>query len=192
MKTNLILLVSCIAVVFVSLVDSNSYDVKELKCQICTRVIEEIRKNISQVDSKRTISIGGFRIDDEGNYLQKSTLYYRSEVYLTELMENICNKMDDYVRATFKETGKLTVIPLIAEDGKMNPIMSEVDVVQDSDLNKSLKYYCEDILHEHDDEFVQEFSKEEENAIVNICARAAAFCDEDSIPPPTPKVVDEL
>lgn len=189
MKNQLILIISSIAVL--SFVQSSSYDVKDLKCQICTRVIEEIRKNISQVDTKRTISIGGFRLDDEGNYSAKSTLYYRSEVYLTELMEGICNKMDDYVRATVKETGKLTVIPLISADGQMNPIMSEVDVVQDSDLNKSLKYYCEDILHEHDDEFIQEFTREEENAVLNICARAAAFCDEESITE-TPKVVDEL
>lgn len=190
MKNYFFFLVLNVAAIFS--VRSDGFDVKDLKCQVCTRVIEEMRKNISRIDNKqKTITVGGFRLDDNGQYSERTILYYKSEVYLTELMESICNKMDDYVRATFKENGKLTVIPLVSEDGKMNPIMSEVDVVQDSDLNKSLKYYCEDILYEHDEAFVSEFTKEEENAILNICARTAAFCDEESVTQvPTP--IDEL
>ena len=56
------------------------------------------------------------------------------------MLESICKTMDDYVRATYKSNGKLTLIKLIV-DGGMNPLMNEVDVVQDGDLNKSLEYF---------------------------------------------------
>jgi hypothetical protein len=49
--------------------------------------------------------------------------------------------MDDYVRATYKTSGELTLLRLIGADGQMNPDLSHVDIVQDSDLNKSLKFY---------------------------------------------------
>lgn len=49
--------------------------------------------------------------------------------------------MDDYVRATYKTSGELTLLRLIGADGQMNPDLSHVDIIQDSDLNKSLKFY---------------------------------------------------
>lgn len=160
-----------------------SIEYRELKCLVCTRLTEEIRRNISEVDSEITINVGGFRLDGNGNYVEKTVPYSKSEILLTEVMENICDKMDDYVRAKFKKTGKLTVIPLVMNDGKMNPIMSEVDVVQDSDLNKSLKYYCQDIVDEYDEIFVQEFSSEEQqdDFITKICGQATQLCENETI-----------
>lgn len=55
-------------------------------------------------------------------------------------MESVCNKMDDYVRVRSKTNGKLLVIPLIL-DGQMNPKVGEYEIIQDGDLNKSLKFY---------------------------------------------------
>lgn len=49
--------------------------------------------------------------------------------------------MSDYVRATYKSNGELTILNLISPSGAMNPEMSKVDIIQDDDLNKSLKYY---------------------------------------------------
>ncbi|XKL60910.1 hypothetical protein PGB90_007967 [Kerria lacca] len=158
-----------------------SVDLEEVKCLICTRIIEEIQKNISKVDAKKMINVGGFRLDDEGNYSEKVVPYMRSEIFLTELMDNICNKMEDYVTATFKKDGKLTVISLLSEDGQMNPLISEVDVVQDPEKNKSLKYYCEDIIDEHNDVFMNEFSKESDDIITKICSHTAQFCKVEEV-----------
>lgn len=48
--------------------------------------------------------------------------------------------MDDYAKARFKKDGKFTILKFVTEEG-MNPLVSEVDFVQDGDLNKSLKHY---------------------------------------------------
>lgn len=72
---------------------------------------------------------------------QRSVSEAKSEVHLSELADSICEKMEDYIRATWKDNGKLTILRLIDSNGQMNVDMGRVDVIQDDDLNKSLKYY---------------------------------------------------
>nr|CAD7589835.1 unnamed protein product [Timema genevievae] len=104
--------------------------------------------------------------------------YARSEVHLTEVMETVCNKMDDYVKATYKTSGELTLLRLVTEDGKMNSLMSEVDIVQDSDLNKSLKFYCEGIVEEYEDNFLKLFAKDVANIDIKLCSDDIHLCSQ--------------
>lgn len=60
---------------------------------------------------------------------------------MSDILDNICEKMSDYVRATYKSNGQLTILNLMGPSGGMNPEMAKVDIIQDNDLNKSLKYY---------------------------------------------------
>lgn len=62
-------------------------------------------------------------------------------MHLSELMDRVCTRMNDFVRAYDKKTRKLILLELMTKEGGMNPMMSEVDIIQDSDLNKSLEYY---------------------------------------------------
>lgn len=177
MRRYVVLLVSCLSVLIVAIEHSTS-DIKELKCLVCTRLAEEMQKNITATDVNRKINVGGFRLDDEGNYAEKIIPYLRSDIHLTEIMESICNLMDDYVGATFKKNGKLTVIRLVSEAGEMNPMMSEVDV-HDSESNKNLKYYCQSILDDNDDVFMSEFKVEHEDIVNKICVESVKICDEE-------------
>lgn len=95
---------------------------------------------ISKVDPAKKVEVGNFRLDPSGSATSRKISLTKSEMYLTELMETICDKMDDYARARYKTNGKITVLKLISESGGMNPEMSKVDFVQDEDLNKSLKH----------------------------------------------------
>ena len=54
---------------------------------------------------------------------------------------SIGEKMDDYAKARYKSSGKLTLLKMTTPDGGMNPEMSSVDFIQDGDLNKSLKHF---------------------------------------------------
>lgn len=151
--------------------------VRELKCLVCTSIIGEIQKNITSVDVSRKIKVGGFRLNDDGNYDKKVVPYWKSEIYLTELLDEVCQLMDNYARATNKTDGSPTIISLLA-DGGMNPIMSEVDLVQDTDLNKSLRYHCEDIVDEHLEILMEELRAENENLSAKICGEVAQLCEE--------------
>ncbi|XP_063217584.1 protein seele [Bacillus rossius redtenbacheri] len=161
--------------VFVSVSADQS---KQLRCLVCRHVVDEIDNIIQKVDPKKKVSVGGYRLDSNGNQKQKSVPFARSEMHLTEVMETVCDKMDDYVRGTYKTSGELTVLRLITEDGKMNPLLSEVDLIQDSDLNKSLKFYCEGIVEEFEDNILRLFGKDAKNIDIKLCTDEAALCSQ--------------
>lgn len=119
-------------------------------------------KRIKKIDPSKMIEVSGFRMDSKDT---KSIPYVKSEMFLTELMEEICEyislstvmiivspflsyyffwigtEMDDYAKARYKDTQELTILKFIDDNGKMNPEISEVDFIQDGDLNKSLQHF---------------------------------------------------
>lgn len=62
-------------------------------------------------------------------------------MHISDTLDDICQKMNDYVRAIKKYNKKLTIFNLMTPSGGMNPQMSKVDVIHDGDLNKSLEFY---------------------------------------------------
>ncbi|XP_025418499.1 protein seele [Sipha flava] len=160
---------------FILLVPSIAIDSSLLKCQVCCRLVEEIQRNVSSVDLSRVVQVDNFRLDVNGDQQKRTVPLGRSQIYLTEVMESVCEKMNDYVRATFKNNGSLTVIPLVLE-GTMNPLMNEVDVVQDSDLNKSLQYYCEEIVSDIEDDLISIMKSDDDNVVHSICTEVSQLC----------------
>lgn len=155
--------------------EANSDDTNHLKCLVCQRVVEEMEKEIDSISPNKKISVGSYRLDDKSDPVQIE--YRRSEVYLTELMDTVCNKMDDYARAVYKTNGQLTVIPLIKDD-KVNPVLDEVNLVTDADLNKSLKHFCQQILDEYEDDVVTLFRSSADNIDIRLCSQAAGLCNQ--------------
>lgn len=64
----------------------------------------------------------------------------RSEVHLTELFEDVCERMDDYAQGHWKDTEEKDLLPIIV-NGQMNPRMSEFELLKDSNLNRGIKDY---------------------------------------------------
>ncbi|KAK7791117.1 hypothetical protein R5R35_003771 [Gryllus longicercus] len=159
-------------------------DHREVRCLVCKAVVDEMDKAVEKVDPKRKVDIGGYRLDSYGNKEQKQVQYARSELHLTEVMEEVCNKMDDYVRGRFKSNNVLTLLKLIDDSGSMNPLMSEVDLIQDSDLNKSLKFYCEGIVEEFEEPILKLYADHAENMKTRLCVDSTNLCpsstDEDN------------
>jgi hypothetical protein len=60
-------------------------------------------------------------------------------------------------------------------------MMSEVDFVQDQDLNKSLKHYCLEVLDEFDEVFLEYFMQDELPKDIEkvICTERAKLCSVD-------------
>ncbi|XP_017302718.1 protein seele [Diaphorina citri] len=105
-----------------------SQDPQQVKCLVCYSVIDEIQTNITSMKPNLKANVGGYQLDNEGNMHSKQVQYSHSTVYLSELMDNVCNKMEDYVKATDKESGDLVLMPLVL-NGVMNPRMAEVDAL---------------------------------------------------------------
>ncbi|XP_075219307.1 protein seele-like isoform X2 [Lycorma delicatula] len=135
----------------------------------CKQTVKEIMSEISKISPRMKIEVGGYQIDGHGNQKQRTLQYRKSEIYLTEVMENICKKMENYIKAKHKNTGEIIVMSILGEGGEMNPLMGEVDIIQDAHLNKNLKTYCEEILEIYDEEFIKNFQKDVANPEEEIC-----------------------
>jgi len=128
------------------------------------------------MEAAKLVQVSNFRLDGNGDQIKQTVPLARTQLYLTEVMDSVCEKMNDYVRATYKKNGTLIVMPLIL-DGKMNPLMSDVDVVQDSDLNKSLQYYCEDIVDDIEEDLINIVKSEDDDHLVqSICTNVMQLC----------------
>lgn len=69
---------------------------KVLYCSACKAIVDELNHSISQVDPKKTINVGGFRLNPDGTMKDKKVPLARSETHLNELLDGVCNSMSDY------------------------------------------------------------------------------------------------
>ncbi|XP_018570423.1 protein seele [Anoplophora glabripennis] len=159
-----------------SLVHEVKYDLKELRCLVCQKSVVELDLEISKIDPDSTIDVGGHRLDVDGNYRHKSISQAKSELHLSELIDEVCNKMDNYVRALWKSNGTLTLFSMLSPEGIMNADFDSVDLIQDEDLNKSLKYYCEGIMEEHEEALIKMYQNDSPDIKTRFCFTETGIC----------------
>ncbi|XP_053994020.1 protein seele isoform X2 [Hylaeus volcanicus] len=139
--------------------------------------VKEIEEELAKIDPSKKIDVGNYRLDAKGNIVQKKVPLAQSEVHISDVLDNICDKMSDYVRATYKSNGQLTILSLISASGSMNPEMSKVDIIQDGDMNKSLRFYCEGLVEEYEDNIISLFSHKESNIKHQLCTNITKACN---------------
>ena len=150
-----------------------------LRCLICQQIVKDLQNELIKVDPKKKIEVG-YRLDAQGNSNHNMIPYALSEMHISESLETVCKGIDDYVRATRKDTGELLLMKLIV-DGKMNTLMSDVDIVQDGDLNKSLKYYCDGIVDAHEEDIVRLLQNKETDIEDKVCNQLSKLCGNSRI-----------
>lgn len=114
------------------------YNFSPLVCQV---TFDELKLKLDQLDPSLQTETGGYQLDIEGNLKRKQISQTKSEIVLSDILDEVCNIMDEYVRVTWKSNGTLALARMILPDQSMNPILSEVNFITDDDLNKSVKYY---------------------------------------------------
>lgn len=61
-------------------------------------------------------------------------------------MDQVCSKgIKEYVVASYKASGRPTLLRLTTPDGNMNPEMSNVDIVPNPEVNEKLASY---VIHQ--------------------------------------------
>lgn len=158
-----------------SIQSTSSQGLENLRCIICKQIVKDLHSEVKKVDPKKKLQVR-YRVDDAGKNMIP---YALSEMHLSESLEAVCKGIDDYVRATRKDTGELILLKLIV-DGKMNPDMSNVDIIQDGDLNKSLKYYCDGIVEEYEEDIVKMVQNKESGIEEKLCENVTKLCGQAS------------
>ncbi|XP_051532640.1 protein canopy homolog 2 isoform X2 [Myxocyprinus asiaticus] len=140
----------------------------------CRALVDEMEWAISQIDPKKIIQTGSFRINPDGSQSVREVPFARSEGHLLELMEEVCEKMKDYGERVDPTTNRKTYVRHTSRDGTA---MDLSDVAFDSRVNSSLKFACETIVEQHEDEIIEFFAHETDNVKDKLCSKRTDLCD---------------
>ncbi|XP_059151199.1 protein canopy homolog 2-like isoform X2 [Physella acuta] len=159
-------------------------------CTVCRVLVREVEWLISQVDPKKSIQVGSFRVDPNGNQKIKDKQYARSELHLEEVVESVCEKMNYYSWLAFDDgTGQM--VRTTGFDGKQ---LDKKNLNLDSEKGKTLKYQCDDFLENHEEELISLFQLENVSDYEKlICSEKLEVCTkaEVQVPPFTlPELAD--
>ncbi|KTG39602.1 hypothetical protein cypCar_00014748 [Cyprinus carpio] len=140
----------------------------------CRALVDEMEWAISQIDPKKMIQTGSFRINPDGSQSVREVPFSRSESHLLELMEEVCEKMNDYGERVDPATNRKTYVRHTSRDGTA---MDLSDVAFDSRVSSSLKFACETIVEQHEDELIEFFDHETDNVKDKLCSKRTDLCD---------------
>ncbi|KAK7801248.1 hypothetical protein U0070_025737 [Myodes glareolus] len=114
----------------------------------CRALVDELEWEIARVDPKKTIQMGSFRINPDGSQSVVEVPYARSEAHLTELLEEVCDRMKEYG-----------------------------EQIDPSTHRKNYVRVCESIVEEYEDELLEFFSREADNVKDKLCSKRTDLCD---------------
>ncbi|KAL4624664.1 hypothetical protein GN956_G17546 [Arapaima gigas] len=148
-----------------------------LYCSACRALTDELSYSISQVDPKKTIHIGSFRLNADGSLKDKKVPLARSETHLTELLEEVCNSMSDYalyIDPDTKEKSYRRFAPRQSEGGNFPDFKNfQFDGPHGSD---SLKFACENIVEEYEDDIISLFTRGADDTADTLCGEVSGHC----------------
>ncbi|XP_004466187.3 protein canopy homolog 2 [Dasypus novemcinctus] len=149
---------------------------QDLHCGACRALVDELEWEIAQVDHRKTIQMGSFRINPDGSQSVMEVPYARSEAHLTELLEEVCDRMKEYGEQIDPSTHRKNYVRVVGRNGES----SELDLQGiriDSDISGTLKFACESIVEEYEDELIEFFSREAHNVKDRLCSMRTDLCD---------------
>ncbi len=156
----------CVAVFGAQVAFSARGNEQELYCAACKVVFDEVEYAISKVDPTKTIQIEGFRVDPKGNQHSKSIPYARSETHLTEVAENLCGEMNKYAQSKDKDSGKIN---FVRTDSRDDSTVKLENVSMSGEISNKLRYVCESILEEHEEDIISYFKKNKKSSFQKFC-----------------------
>ncbi|XP_063071138.1 protein canopy homolog 2 isoform X1 [Engraulis encrasicolus] len=147
---------------------------QDMKCGACRALVDEMEWEISQVDPKKMIQTGSFRINPDGSQSIREVPLARSEGHLLEMMEGICEKMKEYGERVDPSSSRTTYTRISSRDGKA---MDLSNGALDSRVTAQLKFACETIVEQYEDELIEFFAHETENVKDKLCSKRTDLCD---------------
>lgn len=147
---------------------------QDVRCGACRALVDEMEWAISQMDPKKMVQTGSFRINPDGSQSIREIPLARSEGNLLDLMELVCERMGDYGEVVDLSENRKTYVRIKSRTGE--PLdLSEAKL--DSRVTSSLKFACETIAEQYEDELIEFFSHELENVKDNLCSKRTDLCD---------------
>uniref|UniRef100_A0A670ZGY5 Canopy FGF signaling regulator 1 n=1 Tax=Pseudonaja textilis TaxID=8673 RepID=A0A670ZGY5_PSETE len=136
--------------------------------QTCKALADELEYEIKKIGPRRTVNSGTFRINPDGTRGKKKIPFAKSETFLTDILENICDRMNDYKLEDDPVTKK-KIFKRYAprKDEEIYPIYKQYFFY--SDAYKPLKYACETIIEQYEDEIFSVITRESHSLADKLC-----------------------
>ncbi|XP_036411936.1 protein canopy-1 [Colossoma macropomum] len=148
-----------------------------LYCSACIAIADELNYSIGQIDPKKTVNVGGFRLNPDGSMTEKTVPLARSETHLSELLDGVCNNMSDYALyedPDTKEQSYKRFAPRSSDGGNFPDFKNfKFAGPEGSD---SLKFACETIVEELEEDIISLFTREEEHVALKLCSEVSGHC----------------
>ncbi|XP_047444462.1 protein canopy-1 [Mugil cephalus] len=155
---------------------------KMLYCSACKAIVDELTYSISQVDPKKTINVGSFRLDPDGTMKDKKVPLARSEIHLSELLDEVCNSMSDYALHVDPDTQKKQYMRFAPRDGVTTGDFPDFNNFQfdGPEASNALKFACETLVEELEDDIISVFSQDVQDVHKELCNRISDYCKDSS------------
>ncbi|XP_032090466.1 protein canopy homolog 1 [Thamnophis elegans] len=149
----------------------------EVFCGACKALADELEYEIKKIGPRRTVNSGTFRINPDGSRGKKKIPFAKSETFLTDILENICDRMNDYKLEDDPVTKK-KIFKRYAprKDEEIYPIYKQYFFY--SDAYKPLKYACETIIEQYEDEIFSVITRESHSLADKLCIEKSGLCQE--------------
>ncbi|KAM9790486.1 protein canopy-1 [Syngnathus typhle] len=153
-----------------------------LYCSACRAIVDELNHSIDQVDPKKTINIGSFRLNPDGTMKDKKVPLARSETHLSELLDGVCNSMSDYALHVDPDTQKKQYIRFAPRSSGPTGDFPDLKNFQfdGPEAPNALKFACEIIVEELEDDIIALFSQNTEDAQKELCNIVSDYCNDAS------------
>ncbi|XP_054473163.1 protein canopy homolog 2 [Anoplopoma fimbria] len=174
MRDAAVLLAPCVLLCLLLSCSQAARQGQDIRCGACRALVEEMEWAISQIDPKKMIQTGSFRINPDGSQSIREVPLARSEGNLLELMETVCETMGDYGEHSDSSTNRKSYVRIKSRSGEA---MDLSEATLDSRVTGSLKFACETIVEQHEDEVIEFFAHETENVKDKLCSKRTDLCD---------------
>ncbi|XP_028283700.1 protein canopy-1 [Parambassis ranga] len=173
-----------VTVMVLSVFSSSSHGKRDkvLYCSACKAIVDELTYSISQVDPKKTINIGSFRLNPDGTMKDKKVPLARSETHLSELLDEVCNSMSDYALHVDPKTQHKQYMRFAPRSSGSTSDFPDFKNFQfdGPEASNALKFACETVVEELEDDIISAISQDLEDVHEELCNRVSDYCKDSS------------
>ncbi|CAD7680380.1 unnamed protein product [Nyctereutes procyonoides] len=147
----------------------------DVLCGACRALMDEVEYDVTKAREKKT-KVGSFRINPDGTQEQRKMPLAHSEAFLADLLDGVCERMNDYKLEEDPVTKKKAFKRFAPRKG--DKIYKEFKKFYFySDAYRPLKFACEAIIEEHEDEISSLIAQEAHHLADKLCSEKADLCE---------------
>uniref|UniRef100_A0A4X2KNX2 Canopy FGF signaling regulator 1 n=2 Tax=Vombatus ursinus TaxID=29139 RepID=A0A4X2KNX2_VOMUR len=142
----------------------------------CRALMDEVEYDVMKARQKKGVRVKSYRIRPDGTQERTKIPLAQSEAFLTEVLETVCERMNDYKLEDNSENGERKFKRFAPRKG--DKIYKEFKRFYFySDAYRPLKFACETIIEKYEDEIFSLVAQEANHLADKLCSEKSDICD---------------